>query len=150
FSMLQPIGTGLVIVSIVPAVLWAAALGTRLRSRTAHRSARQVQREERASIEQLRELDLTSENARREAYNHISALVRQHLLDAAGVRAAGLTPEEVRPALLARCPGAPADLVISLLADCEHARYGGPDALGTGEACRTAIERAEEALAALK
>jgi hypothetical protein len=150
FSMLQPIGTGLVIVCVVPAVLWGAALGARIRSRAAHRSARQVHREERASIDALRAMDVASEAGRREAYDQISALVRQHLRDATGVPAGGLTPEEVAPALLARRHGAPADLVVSLLGDCDRARYGGPDTLGSSEACRAAIDRAEEVLATLR
>src|SRR5207248_3232629 len=51
FAMMMPIGTGLVVVSIVPVVLWAGVLVTRARSRRVHRSARQVRHDERASIE---------------------------------------------------------------------------------------------------
>ncbi len=150
FSTLQPVGIGLVIVSIVPAALWSTVLVGRLRSRRAHRSARQVHREERASIDALRAIDVASDRGRREAYDQASALVRQHLRDACGVRTDGLTPAEIGPALSQHRQGAPVDLVTSLLGTCERARYGGPDALGSADACRAAIDQAEEVIATLR
>lgn len=150
FSMLQPVGIGLVIVSIVPAALWTGVLVGRVRSRRVHRSARQVHREERASVDALRAIDVASERGRREVYDQVSALVHQHLRDACGVRADGLTPAEIGPALSRHRHGAPVDLVTLLLGTCERARYGGPDALGSADACRAAIDQAEEVIATLR
>src|SRR5206468_152375 len=85
FAALQPIGVGLVIVSIVPAALWAAVLVGRARHRAVRRSARQVRHEEEATLEALHTLDLVSEVGRREAYDRVNSLVRAHLRDACGV-----------------------------------------------------------------
>jgi hypothetical protein len=150
FALLQPVGLGLVIVSIVPAALWAAALVGRVRSRRARRSARQVHREERASIDALRAIDVATERGRREAYDEMHALVRRHLRDACGVQADGLTPAEIGPALSLRRQGAPVESIVSLLGACERARYGGPDALGSVEACRAAIDQTGEVIATLR
>ena len=138
----------LVIVSIVPATLWATVLVGRARSRRAHRSARQVRDEERTSLEALRSIDISNDVGRRAAYGQVSTLVRQHLRDTCGIRADGLTPAEIGPALSAR--GDHAALVTSVLGACERARYGGTDALGSADACRAAIEQAEQVIATVR
>ena len=142
--MMQPIGLGLVVVSIVPAALWATILVGRARTRRAHKSARQIRRDERVTLDSLRAIDLGTEAGRREAYGHVSTLVRAHLRDTCGVAADGLTQAEIGPALSARRRDAPVDLVTTLLAGCERARYGGADAVGSADACRVAIEQAEQ------
>src|SRR5262249_46259141 len=142
---------GLIIISIVPATLWAGVLVGRARSRGPRRSARQAHREQRASIEALRSFDVTSEQGRREAYDQLSVLLRQHVRDARGVQADGLTPSEIETALSMRGDGAPGRSGLpSLLTACERARYGGPDTLGSADACRAAIEQAEQLIAALR
>ena len=151
FAMLQPVGLGLVIVSIVPAALWAAVLFGRARTRRAHRSVRQVRHDERVTLEVLRSIDVATEAGRRDAYDRVSALVRQHLREACGVPADGLTAAEVGPALSARRgKDAPVDLVTSLLAACERARYGGDGHVGSADACRVAIEQAEQVIATVR
>src|SRR5204862_254652 len=75
-AALQPIGVGLVIVSIVPAALWVAVLVGRARTRTVRRSARQVRHEEQETLESLHAMDLGSEAGRRDAYDRVNALVR--------------------------------------------------------------------------
>jgi len=146
FAALQPIGIGLVIVSIVPAALWTAVLVTRARTRTARRSARQVRQEERTTLEALQAVDLGSEAGRREAYDRVNRLVRAHLREACGVPVDGLTAAEVGPVLSARGTRAPVDLVNSVLTACEQARYGSNGA-GSAQACRETIEQAEQVLA---
>src|SRR5207248_9484975 len=140
-------GVGLVIVSIVPAALWAAVLVGRARHRAVRRSARQVRHEEEATVEALHTLDLASEAGRREAYDRVNSLVRAHLRDACGVPVDGLTAAEVAPALSARGARAPADLVTSVLAACEQARYGS-NGVGSTDACRDTIAQAQQVLAA--
>jgi hypothetical protein len=147
FASLQPLGLGLVVVSIVPAVLWAAVLIGRARPKRAQRSARQVRNTERTSLDALRSIDLKTEAGRREAYDRVSALVREHLHHTCGVPAEGLTAQEIGPALLARGNEVPVDLVTALLAACERARYGTPDQLASADECRAAIEQAGQVVA---
>jgi hypothetical protein len=149
-AMLQPIGLGLVIVSIVPAGVWASVLIGRTRRTRVQRSARLVRHDERASLEALRSIDVTTDAGRREAYDRVSALVRQHLRDAFGMPATALTAAEIGPALTARGKDVPIDLVTSLLEACDRARYGSADALGSADACRHAIEHAEQVIAAAR
>ena len=146
FATLQPIGIGLVLVSIVPAVLWGAVLIGRSRPK-AQRSARQVRTEERTSMDALRSIDLATEAGRREAYDRVSALVREHVRHTCGVPAEGLTPPEIGSALSACGKDIPIDLVTSLLAACERARYGSPDQLASADECSTAIEQAGQVMA---
>jgi hypothetical protein len=146
FAVLQPVGIGLVVVSIVPAALWIALIVTRARTRATHRSARQVRHEERSTLDALKTVDLATESGRREAYDRVNTLVRMHLRDACGVPVDGLTAAEVGPALTARGARAPAELVGSILTACEQARYGANGAL-SAQACRDTIEQAEQVLA---
>jgi len=146
FAALQPIGIGLVVVSIVPAALWVALLITRARTSATHRSARQVRHEERSTLEDLKAVDLGTEGGRREAYDRVNSLVRMHLREACGVPVDGLTAAEVGPAVSARSGRLPADLVASVLSACEQARYGA-NGVGSAQACRETIEQAEQVLA---
>jgi hypothetical protein len=147
FASLQPVGLGLIVVSIVPAVLWAAVVIGRARPKGAHRSARQVRHEERTSLDALRSINLETEAGRREAYDRMSALVREHLRHICGVPAEGLTAQEIGPALSACGKDVPVDLVTSLLATCERARYGTPDQLASAHECSAAIEQAGQVMA---
>ena len=147
FAMLQPVGLGLVIVSIVPAALWATVLVNRARQRSARRSARQVRHEERESIEALESMDLSTEAGRLEAYDRVNTLVRSHLRDACGVPVDGLAASEVPPVLARRTTRVPADLVGEVLAACERARYSG-NGLGSPQDCRDTIAQAQQVLSA--
>jgi hypothetical protein len=147
FASLQPIGIGLVVISIVPAVLWAAVLIGRARPKGPHRSARQVRHEERTSLDALQAIDLETEAGRREAYDRVSTLVREHLHHVCGVPAEGLTAQEMGPALTACGKEVPVDQVTALLAACERARYGSPAELASADECRTAIEQAGHVMA---
>jgi hypothetical protein len=142
------LGIALVIVSFAPVVFWAGAAVARRRQRPAHRSVRKVRGDERASLEAARELDLTSEDARREACTRIDLLIREHLRDLFGVAAAGLTPPEVEPALAERGARIDGARVAALLAACERARYAPRHAIPSADACRHALDEAEELLGA--
>jgi hypothetical protein len=147
-AMAQPVGMGLVVVSVVPAVIWGAALAGRRRVRKPGRSARQVRRQERASLEAVKAMDLESPEARRDAYSQINAIVREHLQEAHGVAGPSLTPAEVAPALAGRSSRVPPESVASLLAACEAARYAPPSALPSATECRDALAQTEELLGA--
>lgn len=144
FARLQPIGIGLVIVSIVPAVLWTVALQRRWRHRRRRLSVRQLRHDERASLDDVRALDVETEGGRREAFDRLSVLVRRHVATAGGVSADGLTPTELVSALSATGKGKAFEEAIAFLDACEKARYGRPEELPPGSACLAAIDRAEE------
>lgn len=147
FALAQPVGLGLVIAAFAPTLLWAAAFVNERRKRVVHRSIRQVRAEERASLESARSLDVEQQEGRREAYTRINAVVREHLREVCGVAGPSLAPLEVAPALASKGTRLPVETISSLLAECERARYGPPDALPSADACRDAIAQAEQVLA---
>ncbi len=143
-ALLQPIGIGLVIVSIVPAVLWMVALQRRWRHRRRRQSVRQLRHDERASLDDVRALDVGAEAGRREAFDRLSALVRRHVTAAWGVSADGLTPAEIASALSAEGKGEVSAEATTFLDTCEKARYGRPENLPPRGACLAAIDQAEQ------
>jgi len=150
FANLQPIGIGLVIVSIVPAALAAAAVVRRRRAhleRARRRSPRTVRHDERAALDAVRALDVATIDGRREAWTRLDALVRAHLRDVCGIPGPSLTAAEVAPALSAHGTRMPAELVTSVLTACEAARYAPPHAAPSADACRDTIDRVEQLLA---
>jgi len=147
FAMLQPIGLGLVIVSIVPALLAIAALASRRERRRVRRSVRAVRHDERTSLEAVRTIGVETVQQRRDVFTRLDALVREHLRDVCGVAGPSLTPAEVPLALAGVNAKAPAELVASLLATCELARYAPSHAMPSADACREAIEQAEQLIA---
>jgi hypothetical protein len=146
FAALQPIGIGLVIVSIVPALLAIAALVRRTRRPRARRSARAARHQERASLEAVRQMDVDTVEGRREVFTALDALVREHLREVCGLPGASLTPHEVPFALATSSTKAPAELVASVLATCELARYAPPDAIPSADACRRAVDQVEQVM----
>jgi hypothetical protein len=147
---LQPLGIGLVIVSIVPSALAAAAVVRRRRAhleRTPRRSARTVRHEERSALEAVRAIDVNSIEGRREAFTRLETLVRAHLRDVCGVPGPSLTVPEIAPALSAHGTRMPVELVTSVLTACQAARYGPPHATPSAEDCRETVDRVEQLLA---
>jgi len=148
FAMLESLGLALVVVSIAPVVVLGGVLVARARKRKAHRSARQVRHEERASLDSVRALDLRRPEGRRDAYGRMNAIVRQHLREVWGVPGQTLTPAEAGPALAPRSGRLPVETVTSLLQSCELALYAPPEALPSEDACREAVAQTEQILAA--
>ena len=148
FAWLQPIGVALVLISIVPAAAAAIAAVRRARPRAKPPSARQVRHDEQASLEALQALDVSTPAGRRDAYSRLNALVRDHVRSATGVEAASLTPPEIEAAASRRGARVPIELVTAVLAACDHARYGPPDALPSVDACKTAIAQAAQVIQA--
>ncbi len=142
FRLAQPVGLGLVLASMVPALVWVAGSLRRWWQRPARRVARRARREERGSLEAVGALDLASIDGRRAAYDGIEAVVRRHLQDVCDIDTAGLTSAELAEALSGRRSGLSADAVRTLVAECERARYAPPHLVPAGEACRTAIDQA--------
>jgi hypothetical protein len=144
---LQSVGIALILISIVPAVIFAVMVVRRILRRKTTRSHRQVRAAGHASLETVRAMDLSTAAARRQAYARLNSLVRAHLRDTWGVSAANLTPDEIAPALSARASSVPADLVVSVLAECEKALYSPAEMLPSADACRQTVKYAETVLA---
>jgi hypothetical protein len=147
FTVLRPIGIALIIVSAIPAFVAVAAVVHRARRPRVRRSTRAVRHEERLSLEAVRTMGLDSIERRREALTRLDALVREHLRDVCGVPGHSLTAQEVPSALAAGRTHVPAELVASVLAICELARYAPPQAVPSADACRQAIQQVEQVIA---
>jgi len=147
FAALQPIGIGLIIVSIVPALLAIAALVRRTRRPRVRRSARVVRHQERASLADVRGMDVDTVEGRRQVFTELDALVRAHLCEVCRIPGASLTPQEVPFALATTSTKVPAELVASVLATCELARYAPPHAIPSAEECRQAVDQVEHVIA---
>lgn len=147
FVRASEVGLALVIVSLVPAILVAAAtVRRRVAGKPARRSARQTKQDQRATLERLRTLDVATPAERRRACEEISAAVRAYLESHAHIPAAALTAGEIETALAARSGRIPRETVVGLLRACDQARYGPQDAMLSAEACREALGSAEHVL----
>jgi hypothetical protein len=145
FARASQFGLALVLISLAPALVVAAAtLRRRTAGKPARRSARQAKQDQRATLERLRSVDVTSEADRRRACDEISSAVRGYVASHAHVPALALTAAEIDGALASRGGRIPRETVVELLARCDAARYGG--AAMSAEACRDAISAAEQIL----
>jgi hypothetical protein len=148
FTMLPAIGAALVVISIIPAALFVAAVGVRAVRRRARRAPRRSREDRRSAIETLRSLDISAPEARRDAYSRLDALLREHASARAGIPAAAMTSTEVGSAIAARSSSIPQEAIASLLAACEEARYAPPDRVPSEQSCRRDIDRAADVLGA--
>lgn len=142
------LGLSLVIVSLVPAVVLGLAFVRGQIRRPERASARRAKINQRALLEELRTMDVTTEGDRRLAYDRISAAVRQHVESVAGVAAPSLTAPELEAALAGDGRKLDTATIVELLASCDAARYAPPDRATEAQACRDAIARAETILSA--
>lgn len=140
------LGLALVIISLVPAVVLGLAFARGQLRRSERASARRAKINQRALLEELRAMDVTTEGDRRLAYDRISAAVRQHVESVAGVAAPSLTAPELEAALAGDGRKLDTGTIVELLASCDAARYAPPDRPTDAQACRDAIGRAEAIL----
>ena len=151
FRALEPVGIGLIVLSVAPVALLAIGLARRASERrhaAGHRTRRQARHEARAALEAVRDAGIERPEARREAFARLDALVRQHLGDVAGIPAASLTPEEIAIALEARPSRVQAGAVASILKICELARYGVPEQVPSADAWHDTLAQAEQVIGA--
>ena len=145
----QQFGLALVVLSLAPAAfVGSATWRRRTAGRPVRRSARRARQDQRAAMERLRALDVSSDTARRAAYDEISAAVRGHLAAQARLPAAALTAAEIDAALAASHSRVPRETVATLLTSCDEARYAPPEQVPSAEACRDALTTAEQVLEA--
>jgi hypothetical protein len=148
FTRAQQIGLALVVVSLVPAAVTAAAtVRRRTAGKPARRSARQAKQDQRATLERLRALDVSTEGERRRACDEISTAVRAYVASHTQVPADALTAQEIDAALASRGGRLPRETIVPLLTACDEARYRSAQAPMSAEACREAIASAEQVLA---
>jgi hypothetical protein len=157
FTRTQSIGLALLVVSLAPALVMAATVVRRRTVRKpGRRSAREIRKERLDTLERLRALDVGTEEERRRAYDEISAAVREHVAATAHVPASSLTPRELeaaleafdaRRSLKAGRSRVSRESVSALLTASDTARYGPPGAVPSTQACREALNAAEEILA---
>ncbi len=147
FAHASQIGLALVVLSLAPAVVIAAAsVRRRTAGQPARRSARQAKLDQRAMAEQLRTMDVSTDADRRRACDAISTAVRSYLASHTRVPATALTPAEIDTALAARGGRLPRETVVALLQACDEARYQPVSAMMSAEACREALASAEQVL----
>ena len=147
FARASQIGLALVVVSLAPAlVVAAAAVRRRTAGKPARRSARQAKQDRHATLERLRALDVSTEAERRRACEEISAAVRGYVASHTPVQAGALTAAEIDAALAGRGGRLPRETVVALLQTCDEARYRPVQAVLSAEACREAIGSAEQVL----
>jgi hypothetical protein len=143
------IGMAMVVISLAPAVfLGAVAVRRRTAGRLGRRTARQSRADHRAALERLRSLDVATDEDRRRAYDAISSAVREHIASRAGVPATALTATEIEDALAHAKGRISREEVSALIASCDEARYGPPQAIPTAQSCRDALSAAEHVLGA--
>jgi hypothetical protein len=148
FARASQIGLALVILSLAPAaVLAVAAVRRRTAGKPARRSSRQARQDQRATLERLRALDVSTPEERRRACEEIGAAVRGYVASHSHVPAAALTPAEIDAALASGGRRIPRETVVALLTVVDEARYRPAGASISAEACRDAIASAEQVLA---
>ena len=148
FARASQIGLALVVLSLAPAAALAiAAVRRRTAGKPARRSARQTKQDQRATLERLRSLDVSTPEDRRRACEEIGTAVRGYVASHANVPAAALTPAEIDALLASRGGRIPRETVVSLLTVVDEARYRPASAPLSAEACRDAIASAEQVLA---
>lgn len=148
FARASQIGLALVVLSLAPAIAVAAA-GVRRRTagKPVRRSARQARQDQRATLERLQALEVSTPEDRRRACEEIGAAVRSYVASHTHVPAAALTAAEIDAALSRAGGRVPRETVVSLLSTVDQARYQPAELSLSAEACRDAIASAEQVLA---
>jgi hypothetical protein len=122
-ALAQPVGIGLLVVAAAPVGLLLLNLARRA-SRVRSRGPRRVtRRERRASLNEIKALDIASPSIQREAYAKLDALIRDHARQTTGIAFSALTPSEL-PGAMARPERArQLEQIQTLLAECERVKY---------------------------
>lgn len=151
YRLMGTVGVGLMLLAIVPVLLGFGELIRRARTRrhgATRPSPRQARQAARVALEEIRGIDATEPEARREAFAHLDAAVRHHVTDVCGIPANGLTPDEIVRALGSCGARIPVHTVGSVLAACELARYAAPDLQPGVDDWRHCLNAAEEVFSA--
>jgi hypothetical protein len=153
YRALAPAGVALILVSMTPVLFLIGQAADRVRERRRagpKTTTRQARADALAQLEALRAIDAADPAARRQAFAQVDALVRDRLARVAGIRAAGLTPEEILAAVDHHSAPLPPELLRTVLECCDAARYAAPALQPSAEAWRDALEKAEEIVTGVK
>ena len=122
-ALAQPVGIGLLIVAAAPVGLLLFKLAQRA-GRVRSRGPRRVtRRERRASLEQIKALDIASPSIHRDAYAKLDALIRDRARQTTGIAVAALTPSELPGATTHPDQVRQLEQIQTLSAECERAKY---------------------------
>jgi hypothetical protein len=149
YRIMEPVGIGLILVSMVPVALLLMGLLRAARARrpgVGRPSSRQTRQAVRVAFDEIRTLDPVNADARRDAFARLDRMVRQYVAEVCGVAASGLTPDEIAVAIEPCATRLPPELVASVLASCELARYATAELQPTIEVWRQAVGQAEQLL----
>jgi len=143
YRALLPVGIGLLLVSALPVALLATAAVRRVRRPTGGRPARHAKEEARATLAELRALDVSDSRTRREAFGRLDALVRRYVEGLAGVQARSLTSGALVEAVDHRSLQIPLQSLVGLLDACELARFAPPALQPSAGVWDAALEHAD-------
>ena len=122
-ALAQPVGIGLLVVAAAPVGLLIFNHARRARGLRSRGPRRVTRRERRASLEEIKSLDMASPSNRREAYAKLDALIRDHARQTSGIAAAALTPSELPGAATHPEQVRQLEQIQALLTECERAKY---------------------------
>jgi hypothetical protein len=142
----RPVGLTLVLLATAPVgILIIGLIRSARKARTARRKP-QTRRQRRAALEDIKALDVSSPEDRRNAFARLDGWVRDNIQMATGVAAAALTSLELPSAV----PNPPRAVDVAriqeVLGDCERAKYA-PD-VPPADRWPAALEVADQLLAA--
>jgi hypothetical protein len=144
FEVARPVGWSLVLISVAPVLLWAAATAQHMRRPKQKRpSARATRNETRNALNTLRASAPSSEEELRDAYTRLSETLRRHVAATTGVPAIALASDELGDRLRTRGSRLPADDFSELLAECDRARYAAPGSLPSSDRFQESVVAAE-------
>jgi hypothetical protein len=120
----QPVGIGLLLLAAAPVGFLIFNLARRARRVRSRGPKRVTRRERRASLEEIKALDVASPEVRRDAYAKLDVWIRDHARQTTGVAAAALTPPEFSGAMMQPDRATPRlEQIQALLVECERAKY---------------------------
>ena len=120
----RPIGLALLAVAAAPVGIWVAGLLHRAHRARPKRPRRPSARARREALDALKNRDVSSAAALREAYAGLDAWIREQLQYRPGfAAAAALTPAEIASRVPAATDRYAADQLERLLMECERAKY---------------------------
>ena len=122
-ALAQPVGIGLLVLAAAPVGVLIFTLVRRARSSRSKGPRRVTRRERRATLDEIKALDVATPDERRDAYAKLDAWVRDHAQQATGVTAAALTPPELAGAITQPERAAYLAQVQTLVTECERAKY---------------------------
>jgi hypothetical protein len=144
----KPVGLTLVLLAFLPVTLWIVDLVRRAQQRRGHAVRRQTRKQRLAALEQIKELDVSSAGALREAYAQLDAWVRTGLQQTTGVPAPALTPAEIDAAVRHPPRAVRMEQVQSVLRECERAKYAPHPP--SADQWQTVLLEAEQAIGAAR